>query len=227
MVSPAPSMLPFGVRRRNQKRFARDMPLEGAPRAGAIEFPTKVGSDTPVTAPRWPGRTYLAAIFVAALLVAFNLYYPALSGPFVFDDFTLPYKRTVSAAPLSSWLEMAGVRPVLILTYWLNHKLTGDQPQGYHVANLLIHGFNTVLVFLVLYRLLQLSGWIGTRRSAAAAIGAAVFLVHPLQTESVSYIAGRSESLAALFMLLAYLVFVYRRDESISWRGSLAVLLLS
>jgi hypothetical protein len=79
----------------------------------------------------------------------------------------------------------------------------------------------------VLYRLLQLSGWVGTRRSAAAAIGAAVFLVHPLQTESVSYIAGRSESLAALFMLLAYLVFIYRRDENISWRESLLVLVLS
>src|SRR6185369_15722271 len=53
-----------------------------------------------------------------------------------------------------------------------------------------------------------------------------VFLVHPLQTESVSYIAGRSESLASLFLLVSYLVFLYRPGESISWGRAFAVLLI-
>ena len=57
-------------------------------------------------------------------------------------------------------------------------------------------------------------------------IGALVFAIHPLQTESVSYVAGRSESLAALFLLLAYVVFLYRRNESISWVEALLVLVL-
>jgi hypothetical protein len=90
--------------------------------------------------------------------------------------------------------------------------------------NLLIHVINTVFVFLVLYRLLELAGWLRTKKTAAAAIGAAVFLIHPLQTESVSYVAGRSESLAALFVMLAYVIFLYRRHEHISWLESLIVL---
>ena len=57
-------------------------------------------------------------------------------------------------------------------------------------------------------------------------IGAAVFLIHPLQTESVSYVAGRSESLAAFFVLLAYVVFLYRRQEAISWVETAMVLTL-
>jgi len=66
------------------------------------------------------------------------------------------------------------------------------------------------------------AGVVGT----AAVAGAAVFLIHPLQTESVSYIAGRSESLAAMFVLLAYMVFLYRRHEAISWVETAAVLAL-
>ena len=64
------------------------------------------------------------------------------------------------------------------------------------------------------------------RRLVGACIGSLVFLIHPLQTESVSYIAGRSESLASLFLLLAYVVFLYRRQDSISWGRALAVMIL-
>lgn len=179
----------------------------------------KVGRDSV------PARLLLI-VFIAALLLGFNLYFPSLSGPFVFDDFTLPYQRTIAEEPLSAWISAAGVRPFLMFTYWVNHRLSGASPVGYHVLNLLIHAINTVLVFLVLYRVLELAGWVSTKKAATAGIGAAVFLVHPLQTESVSYVAGRSESLAALFIMLAYLVFLYRRHEHISWRESFIVLAL-
>jgi hypothetical protein len=165
-------------------------------------------------------------VFLAALFLGFNIYSPALSGPFVFDDFTLPYQRTVADQSLSAWLTVAGVRPFLMFTYWINRRLGGESPLGYHVLNLLIHVITTTLVFLVFYRLLHLAGWERTKRTAAAGIGAAIFLVHPLQTESVSYIAGRSESLATMFVVLAYVIFLYRRDECISWRESLVVLAL-
>src|ERR1019366_3950272 len=92
---------------------------------------------------------------------------------------------------------------------------------------LIIHAVNTGLVFLVLSRLLALSGGVSARAvRVASVIGAAVFLIHPLQTESVSYIAGRSESLAALFVLLAYVVFLYRRQEAISWLETAVVITL-
>jgi hypothetical protein len=160
----------------------------------------------------------------AAFAVGLDLYSPALGAPFVFDDFVLPYQRG-SPQDLLAWV--SGVRPFLMLTYWLNARMSGNSPLGYHLLNLIIHAVNTGLVFLVLSRLLALSGGVSARAvRVASVIGAAVFLIHPLQTESVSYIAGRSESLAALFVLLAYVVFLYRRQEAISWVETAVVLTL-
>jgi hypothetical protein len=84
----------------------------------------------------------------------------------------------------------------------------------------------TGLVFLVLRRLFEFAGWAARTRTVAAFLGATVFLIHPLQTESVSYVAGRSESQAALFVLLAYTVFLYRSREAISWKEAAAVVVL-
>jgi hypothetical protein len=113
-----------------------------------------------------------------------------------------------------------------MFSYWINDRLWGQSPAAYHAVNFLIHAGATTLVFLVFFRLFTLAGWAARNRTLAAVLGAAVFLVHPLETESVSYVAGRSESLAALFVLLAYTVFLYRRREAISWKEALAVMLL-
>lgn len=154
------------------------------------------------------------------------LYSPALRGHFVFDDLELPFCRFTRFGPLGEWISSTGVRPVLMFSYWVNYRLWGNAPFSYHFVNLIIHFVNTAMVFLVLRRLLNKAGWAGRRMEAASIIGALVFAIHPLQTESVSYVAGRSESLAALFLLLAYAVFLYRRNESISWLEALIVLVL-
>lgn len=159
-----------------------------------------------------------------ALVVAFVLYWPALRAPFIFDDVGLPFARIYPDQPLSAWI--SGVRPFLMFTYWLNRTLWGDAPLSYHAANVVIHALNTLLVFLILCRLLPCAGWTRLQVLRAALAGSFVFLVHPVQTESVSYVAGRSESLASLFMLLAYAAFLYRRQAAISWRESIAVLAL-
>src|SRR5579875_643920 len=158
----------------------------------------------------------------AALLCCWLLYAPAFHGPFVFDDASLPFSRTMRVEALPAWL--TDVRPVLMASYWLNFRLWGDDPTSYHVLNTLIHAINAVLVFLVLYRLLSLAGLVKPQSIRMAVLGSLIFLVHPLQPESVSYVAGRSESLSALFELLAYTVFLYRRREGISWFESLLVL---
>lgn len=163
-------------------------------------------------------------LVAAAIIVGAALYSSALDGSFVFDDEVLPFRRGIQDEPLSAWL--SGVRPFLMFSYWLNYNISGQSPSSYHLLNLLIHAINTGLVFMVLFRLLSLAAWDRAKRQAAAIIGATVFLIHPLATESVSYIAGRSESLAALFMLLAYVVFLDRYPEAISWKRSLIVLTL-
>jgi protein O-mannosyl-transferase len=162
--------------------------------------------------------------FAAVLLLCLLLYAPAVHGPFVFDDGSLPFHRTMREQALPAWT--MGVRPVLMASYWLNFRLWGDDPTSYHVLNALIHGINAILVFLVLERLLTLAEFARPRVTTMAALGCLIFLVHPLQTESVSYVTGRSESFSVLFELLAYTVFLYRRKESISWIVSLAVVCL-
>jgi len=177
----------------------------------------------PQSSPLWRAPAFLCA---GAFAVIFYLYSPALHGHFVFDDSEFPFCNPIRHAPLLEWIKSAGVRPILIFSYWVNYRLWGADPLSFHVTNVAIHALNTILVFLVLLRILQKAGWAGRRAQVASAIGSLVFAIHPLQTESVSYVAGRSESLAALFVLLAYVVFLYRRTESISWLEAGLVMVL-
>jgi hypothetical protein len=161
-------------------------------------------------------------VSLAALLIALCLYAPALRGAFIFDDLSLPFALGTRDTPLAGWL--SGVRPVLMLSYWMNARIWGYDPLGFHALNLVIHALNTGLVFLVLHRLLTKAQWTAEKANLASLAGAGIFLIHPLQTESVSYVAGRSESLLSLFVLLAYVIFLYRRHESISWLEAVSVL---
>lgn len=167
----------------------------------------------------------MVAIGLAGLFaVILALYAPALRGHFVFDDLSLPFAKITRDSPLADWV--AGVRPVLMLSYWANYKVWGADPFSFHFVNVLIHFVNSILVFLVLWRLLEKTAWTRRKSLIAAGTGAVLFAIHPLATESVSYIAGRSESLMSLFLLLAYAVFLFRRQEAISWTEAVLVLLL-
>jgi len=170
-----------------------------------------------------PGVLFAIAC-IAAFLIGAALYAPAMHAPFLFDDNHLPFRTTSRVGSLRVWL--AGVRPVLMLSYWINYIFSGDDSFSYHLVNIAIHAVNTGLAFLVLLRLLVIAGWDQRQRIVASAAGALIFLIHPLQTESVAYVAGRSESLESLFLLLAYVIFLYRRHESITWIEALAVMLL-
>ncbi len=166
----------------------------------------------------------VVGLTLAALIVGAGLYSSALHGTFLFDDQTLLFRQGVDSASLREWL--SGVRPLLMFSYWLNYWSSGSDPFGYHAFNLLIHAVNTGLVFVVLSRLLGLAESPQAKRYWTAALGATVFLIHPLATESVSYIAGRSESLAAFFLLLAYAVFLDGYAKPISWARSAVVVTL-
>src|SRR5215470_14532746 len=163
-------------------------------------------------------------LFLTAVVLGAILYSPTLHGRFVFDDDTLPFRQGIRNGALQAWV--SGVRPVLMFSYWVNYNLSGWDPFGYHVMNLLIHVSNACLVCMVLFRILGFAEWSATKRYSAAILGATVFLIHPLATESVSYVAGRSESLAVLFMLAAYVVFLDGHSAPITWWRSIAVVAL-
>ncbi len=168
---------------------------------------------------RWPA---IAAGF-AAFVAVFVVYGPSLHGAFQFDDTTLPFSTAVSA-PFVIWVH--GLRPVLMASYWMNARLSGDDPYTYHVVNLLIHWVAGGLIFLIVRRLLEWSAVQQPRRNLLAGFAALVFLFHPIQTEAVAYIAGRSECLAAMFVFAAFAVFLYRPKPAASWAVVAGVLLL-
>jgi protein O-mannosyl-transferase len=151
------------------------------------------------------------------LFIAFELYGPTLHAPFLFDDKVLPFAiPRFEHLPLSTWV--SGTRPVLMFFYWLNYGLAGSNTGPYHAINILLHFFNSILAYAIL-RCFVPSRW-------PAVFLAAIFLLHPLQTESVSYIAGRSESLCAFFFLAAYALYLRRPPGPITWRRSGTILML-
>ena len=113
-----------------------------------------------------------------------------------------------------------------MFSYWLNFFSSGLVSFSYHFFNLLLHTVNALLVFLIVERLLTLVPIEGARRLVFSVLVMFLFLAHPLQTEAVSYIAGRSESLGAFFLLSAWCLFLYRPQPAISWKISLVVLAL-
>ena len=166
---------------------------------------------------------YLALGCVLVFLACLLVYSPALNGPFLFDDLFLPLADPNRAgAPIADWIN--GSRPVLFLTYWLEYQATGPSTFLYHVTNVAIHTINGVLAFFLVARLVVLAGIAASKRWWIAGFCALLFLFHPLQTESVAYISGRSESLAAMFFLAASVVFVYRDRTVVSWRVSTLIL---
>jgi len=84
------------------------------------------------------------------------------------------------------------IRPLTYLTFWIDEKLGGENPAGFHAVNLLLHLIAIMLVWDVLGRLIPRN---------AALIATAIFAVHPFQAEPVNYIFARSTLLATVLCL--------------------------
>jgi protein O-mannosyl-transferase len=146
-------------------------------------------------------------VFGLALCAVLITYLPSLSGPFLFDDKGLPFTVADAAAkPAAFWI--GGVRPILMATYWLNFLAAGQNPFGYHAVNLVLQALAASLAYLCAVSVLRRSGIHESKITILAALAAGIFMLHPLQTESVAYIAGRSEVLTGVFFFAAFAVFL-------------------
>lgn len=153
-------------------------------------------------APWWP----LPAILALTLAV----YLPAMRGPFLFDDLSLPI---LSGSPPGEWTFYARriARSIFNLSLLADYHLWGLNPAPFHWLNWLLHAANGLLVFVIL-RAWKQSFWLSV-------FGAGVFWLHPLQTEAVSYIASRSEGLSVLFSYAALALFLrHGAGAAIGWR---------
>ena len=145
------------------------------------------------------------AALALGLLVAVS-YFPALSGGFVWDDVIFAEEPVIhSPSGLRSiWFSPADIKneghywPLVYTSFWLEHKLWGLQPAGYHAVNILLHLFNCLLLWRLLVRLAV----------PGAVVIAALFAVHPLHVESVAWIIERKDVLSALFYLGAVLAWI-------------------
>ena len=191
-------------------------------RKGGGGPPVAVATATHTLNPQW---WYFALGVLAAAVAVLWAYSPSMSGPFLFDDNFLPFAiSNIGAAPLSMWLH--GQRPLLMATYWMSARLSPDDTWWFHFINVAIHCLTAGLVFFIVRRLLAWANVDESKRGLLAGIAAALFLLHPAQSEAVAYVAGRSEALSVMFAFSAFAVFLYRRESAAGWSTAVAVFLL-
>ena len=154
----------------------------------------------------WTGVFGLALIL--ALVVA---YIPALQGGFVWDD----KDNVINSRPLIEpgglrriWTDLHSTQQYYPLThssFWLERRLWGLRPLGWHVTNLALHAGSTLLLWRILTFLGVPGAW----------FGAMLFALHPVQAESVAWVSERKNTLSGFLALLSVLLLLRRTtDES-------------
>jgi len=187
--------------------------------------PAASASTTAAAQPRWMHWAAATAIVILGC-IAFST---SFQGTFLFDDITNIVDNAAirGADDLSERLRRS-YRPVVDLTFALNVRLTGAAPGdelptlGFHIVNLLIHLAAGLALFGVVRRTLLLPRFNGRFRRSALWIAfaiAAIWTVHPLQTQSVTYIVQRAESLMGLCYLLTFYGYIRGATaQRMSWR---------
>ncbi|MFQ5684538.1 MAG: tetratricopeptide repeat protein [Candidatus Binatia bacterium] len=172
--------------------------------------------------PMSPGRSRRWATALLLLGMTFLAYLPATRGGYIWDD-----KRYITEnVTLRSteglrqiWFEPQSTAqhyyPVLLTAFWMQFRLWGVDPLGYHITNIALHAVNAVLVWLLLSRL-SLPG---------AFLAAALFALHPVHVESVAWITELKNVLSGTFSLLTLLAWM-RFLGTRQWQGYALTLFL-
>jgi tetratricopeptide (TPR) repeat protein len=147
------------------------------------------------------------------------VYFTSFFGTFQFDD----YLVIVDNPRVHSWhgwwadLSRGGIRPLLKASYTLNWTL-GPGLFGFHLFNVVVHAANAVMLYFFARDLLEHSADLGAAAEKSVSfLAALVFAVHPVQTEAVTYLSGRSTSLMVLFYLGALLSYIHGRKTGRTW----------
>lgn len=186
--------------------------------------PPKTSAAKTSQAGRSRSMPWLFALLVIVLGVA--AYWPAASGGYVLDDYDLLEPGGPTRAHSFSVL-VGPERPLVKMSYLANARLGGLDPSGFHLVNILLHCLNA----LILWRLLAALFAAGKIPERVAAIGdlfvygiPLLFLLSPIQTESVAYVSSRTELLAAVFFLSGLWGFVVYRERQ-PWAAAAIVLI--
>jgi tetratricopeptide (TPR) repeat protein len=185
-------------------------------------------------------RGALWGAIVLIVLAVLAAYRNSFSGPFIFDDIASivdnPTIRRLWPVSVPLWPpfsggQTVGGRPILNLSLAVNYAWGGADVRGYHAVNLGIHILAALTLFGIVRRTLERAKLADGRAACpgralpAALVVALLWALHPLQTESVTYIIQRAESLMGLFYLLTlycFIRFTERRSSFVPLRGTSA-----
>ncbi|MEE8359850.1 MAG: tetratricopeptide repeat protein [Candidatus Omnitrophota bacterium] len=161
-------------------------------------------------------KTILISLLLIAVL-GFGIYFNSFEGEFLWDDIHL-VKKNIYVKDFSYIKEIftqhvgAGARrpyhfyrPLQTLTYAIDYHLWNASVVGYHFTNVLLH----CLVAFCVYWL----AWVLFRNQALAIFAGLLFVAHPLHTEAISYISGRPDPLATLFLLVSFILYIKLVDR--------------
>jgi protein O-mannosyl-transferase len=162
-------------------------------------------------------RYWLNWIEAAALLaMVLIVYLPVmLHGGFIWDDpehITRNYTLRTGEGLLAIWVHPTALPqyyPVVHTTFWIEYHLWGLDPTGYHVDNVLLHGFSAILIWRILKKL----------KIPGALLAAMIFAVHPVNVESVAWATERKNVLSLFFYLVSlriYLRFLDGDEKSLA-----------
>jgi protein O-mannosyl-transferase len=149
-------------------------------------------------------RAALALLLAGAILSA---YWPSLHGGLLFDDETLISRNPLVQASDGLWriwfsTDAIDYWPLTNSSFWLEWRLWGNHFAGYHITNVLLHITSVMLIWALLRRLAV----------PGAFLGAALFALHPVNVQSVAWIAQRKNTLALVFFLASILFFLKHHD---------------
>ncbi|TAK09642.1 MAG: tetratricopeptide repeat protein [Candidatus Manganitrophaceae bacterium] len=184
--------------------------------------PTRVLQEIDFPPPHFLTRPL--SVFLLLAVLATLIYSNTFSVPFIFDDVPNIVENP-RIKDLRNFLDLSGSRYIGYLSFALNYHFGNLSLFGYHLINLIIHIANGFLVYLLVRLLFQTPSisrgdWGETDRASWIALATALlFVVHPIQTQAVTYIVQRLASLATLFYLLSVVFYLKGRLPSADVRN--------
>ena len=163
------------------------------------------------------GRNILSILII--LSIAFLSYFNTFTNSFHFDDYTYILKneglKEYFQHPFSFSFILSNLhhRSIVFATLFLNHSLDGFNVFGFHILNLTVHIITCLLIFLIAKEILSINLFLKTSDQSKIKlniplISALLFAVHPINTQAITYITGRTTSLAVCFYMASFLFFI-------------------
>jgi protein O-mannosyl-transferase len=159
-----------------------------------------------------PARLFLGIAFIVGVI--FLVYWPSIHGDFVMDDDMLLTDNTLIKSPDGLHLIWFSTQPIdywpiTNSSFWIEWRLWGMNPTGYHVINIVLHIINCLLIWLVLTRL----------AIPGAFLAAVLVAIHSVNVESVAWISQQKNLLSLMFFLLSIGCFLKSEGLTNRWYG--------